>query len=180
MADRPPLSWNIEGFYFDAWLRMNQNTAITITQHPVENGASITDHSYRNPNRFSFDVGMTDVVTSPMFPGSGTRSVNAYNALVELQQTRRLLTLGTKYQSNYTNILIESIDVSDDYRTVNALRATINLVEVIIVKTKYTQVSLTPQATDQTNRGQVSGLSFNQIIRERVTDFIDRIAAPRE
>lgn len=141
---------------FDAWLRLNHNTSLTITQHPVETGAAITDHSYFNPRRFAFDIGVTDTVTSPTFPGQQSRSVNAYNQLVEMQRSRQRLTLVTKYNT-YTNILIENIDVSDDYTTQTALKATIYLLEVIVANVTQAAVSAVPQITDQTSRGQQNG-----------------------
>lgn len=149
----PPLQWSLGGMLFDAWLRLNHNTGLTITQHPVETGAAITDHSYFNPRRFSFDIGVTDTVTSPVFPGNQNRSVNAYNALVQMQRSRQRLNLVTKYNT-YNNILIENIDVSDDYQTQTTLRATIQLVEIIVADVRLAAVSAQPQITDQTNRGQ--------------------------
>lgn len=169
MSSSPPLAWNLGGMFFDAWLRLNHNNSLTITQHPVETGASITDHSYRNPNRFSFEIGMTDTVEAPAFPGSATRSINAYNTLVALQQTRQLLTLVTKYGS-YSNVLIEAIDVPDDFQTKYSLRATITLLEVILVSTQVTASNANPQAVNQTNRGQVPA----QTITERVTEGLVR------
>lgn len=155
----PPLSWNINGLYFDAWLTLNHQTSSTITQHPVETGAAISDHNFINPRRFSFEVGETDVVARPLVQGSGTRSVNAYQAIVALEYSRQLLTLVSKY-GTFNNILIESIDVRDDYRTKNAMKATINLVEVRLAQTRFTQVSANIPAVDQTNRGQVNSQSL--------------------
>lgn len=159
----PPLGWNINGMEFDAWLRLNHNTSLTITQHPVETGANITDHSYRNQKRFSFDIGMTDTVNTSLifgfianiFTKGSDRSVNAYNALVAMQESRQLLTLDCKY-GGYDNVLIESIDVTDDYQTKNALKATINLVQVFITTTKIEKISNNPSATNTSNRGKVN------------------------
>lgn len=153
-AGDAPLQWSLGGMRFDAWLRLQHNTGLTITQHPVETGASITDHSYFNPRRFSFDIGMTDCIVAPQFPGDANRSVNAYNALVNLQGRRERLTLVSKY-GIFPNILIESVDVSDDYSTKNVMKATISLLEIIVAKLQTIKVSADPQVTDQTNKGQV-------------------------
>jgi hypothetical protein len=161
----PPLTWNLNGVHFDAWLRLNHNTSLTVTQHPVETGAAISDHSFVNPRRFSFDIGMTDVANTPVFQGNNTRSVNAYNALTAMQATRQLLTLASKY-GNYRNILIESVNVSDDFRTKNAMFATITLVEIIMAKTQVTRLSAVPQLTDKTSRGTVSPHVLTQKIIE--------------
>jgi len=153
----PPNGWTLGGLYFDAWLRLNHQNSLTITQHPVESGAQITDHSFVNPKRFSFEIGVSNVATSVIatqFQGGASRSVNAYNAILKLQESRQLLTLVSKY-GTYENILIESIDAPDDFTTKEALKATINLYQVIIVQTVKVKVSSSVQVTNQTNRGQV-------------------------
>lgn len=173
----PPLTWNLNGLEFDAWLRLNHNNSLTITQHPVETGASITDHSYVNPRRFAFDIGMTDspiVANPPLFPGNATRSINAYQTIVELQRTRAFLTLTSKY-GFFENILIESIDVPDGFQTKNTMRATINLVEVIVANTRLVQVSANPQATDQTKRGQTPPQSLSQLVTTAAKGVLDSL-----
>lgn len=152
---------------FDAWLRLQHSTSLTITQHPVETGASVTDHSYFNPRRFSFDIGMTDCIVSPQFSGDYNRSVNAYNALVDLQKSRQRLTLVSKY-GIFPNILIESVDVSDDYSTKNAMKATITLLEIIVAKLHTVKASADPQVTDQTSRGQIPPQPVPPEIQTRV------------
>jgi hypothetical protein len=143
--------------FFDAWLTLHHNSSLTITQHPVEYGAAITDHSFNNPLRFSFRIGQTDAASSYyVIPGaSNSRSVNAYNALVTLQQTRQLLQLVTKYNT-YPNILIENIDVSDDYSTQNAAKIDISLIQPIFVGVALTFVTADPQTTNITNQGVAS------------------------
>ncbi len=140
---------------FDAWLRLGHNTSLTITQHPVESGAAITDHSYVNPRKWSFDIGMTDVARGTVQGVSTSRSVNAYNALVQMQSTRNLLTLVSKYGIFY-NILIADISANDNFQSKFGSRFTITLQEVILVRNQITKVSLHPQITNQTSRGQVS------------------------
>lgn len=146
---------------FDAWLRLGHNTSITMTQHPVETGASITDHSFVNPRRFSFDIGMTDVARGSVQGVSTSRSVNAYNALVQMQNSRDLLTLVSKYGVFY-NILISDISANDNFQSKYGSRFTITLQEVILVKNQITKVSLHPQITNQTSRGQVSPNSLTE------------------
>lgn len=160
MATVPPLQWSInqgnKPFYFDAWLRLGHQTSLTITQHPVETGAAISDHSYVNPRRFSFDVGMTDTIAANNVPGFPSRSISAYNLLLNMQESRQPLTLVTKY-GTYNNILIESIDVSDNYVTKYAMRATITLQQLILTNEQNFKRSSNPQATDITARGQLIG-----------------------
>ncbi len=162
----PPTEWSLveptaDGkqivYTFDAWLRLNHANAITVTQHPVQSGADITDHAYVNPKRFSFDIGVTDTVATGRFSANPTRSINAYNTIQQLQARRVPLTLVSKY-GVYENILIESLEASDDYQTSTALKATINLIEIIIADVQVYKLSAAQMATDITNRGNVPAL----------------------
>jgi hypothetical protein len=152
-----PLQWSLGGLLFDAWLRLQHNTSLTITQHPVESGAAITDHSFSNPTRFSFELGVSSCAL-PVLPsevGGASRPIRAYNNLLKKQESRELLRLVTKYNT-YENILIESMDAIDDYTTQNVLKVNVNCVKVIIVNTKLVLVSASPQITDTTNKGTVT------------------------
>lgn len=152
MVSSPPLSWNLDGMVFDAWLTLEHNTTLTVTQHPVEKGAAITDHAYVNPRRWSFNIGETDTIATPSVPGNSSRSINAYQILTARQAARKLMTLVSKYGS-FQNTLIESVDVQDNYQTQNAMRATINIVEVIMANTRTIKVSAIPHTTDRTVKG---------------------------
>lgn len=170
----PPIQWNIDGMMFDAWLSLHHSNSLTITEHPVESGAAIADHSYINPKRFSFQVGYTDVVSSPAVQGAYTRSINAYIKLVELMNTRKLLTLTSKYGIT-KNILIENIDVPDDFSTKNAMKATVNLREIIIAELQFSKVSNNPQLTDTTNRGRINAQSATPKIVSSITSFFNNL-----
>ncbi len=165
--------WNLNGYLFDAWLSMTHDTNLTITQHPVQTGAAITDHSYVNPKRFNFQIGMTDV-TTPLdipgmnkFPTTPTKSLGAYDKLVELQSNREPLYLVSKY-GYFEDILIESIHTPDDFRTKHGLKATITLVQIIMVDVKTARLSGLPHTTDQTNRGPISGRPIEPGTREAI------------
>lgn len=162
----PPLSWSLGGMKFDAWLYLVHNNSLTITQHPVETGATITDHSFVNPKRFSFSVGMTDVVGG--LQGSQSRSVNAYNKLVEMQNSREPLPLVSKY-GVFNNILIADVSANDNFQTKLSGRFTITLQEVILTGSQKPKVSGNPQATNQTNRGNVAPQPITPGIQQAIT-----------
>lgn len=149
--------------YFDAWLRLQHNTSLTITEHPVETGVAIADHAFSDFKRFSFDIGMSNVLQS-VFANTATanddRSVQKYRDLVRLQNQKTFVELYSKYNT-YSNILIQRVDVADDYTTKNAMKATIQLVQIIVASTSSSQLSADPQTTNQTNRGQVSAQPFD-------------------
>lgn len=145
---------NINGYVFDAYLRMQQQSTMTITENPVESGSLVTDHAYVNAPIFTFEIGMTDTAQGKVFGQFGffNRSVNAYKLLKNWQEDRTLLTLNGKY-GFYENILIQDILANDDYTTYNGLKATIVLKQVIITSTKIVKVSSANFMTSSTNRG---------------------------
>ena len=48
-------------WYFDAVMRLEHLESQRVTQHPVQTGANITDHSYAQPAQLTLDIGMSDV-----------------------------------------------------------------------------------------------------------------------
>lgn len=143
---------NIGGLYFDAVLKVDHTSKLTLTQHPVETGANITDHSYVNPNELSLEIGMSDAAIG----GSDGNSVSVYQALRKLQEDRKPLTVVTRLKT-YRNMMIESIASPDDYTTMYGLRASVFLREIIVVSTQTVKVSPRKggdtQKVGQTNAG---------------------------
>lgn len=145
---------NINGYVFDAYLRMQQQTTMTITENPVESGSLISDHAYINPPIFTFEIGMTDTAQGKVFLQFGllNRSVNAYKLLKEWQDNRERLTLNSKY-GFYENILVQDILTNDDYTTYNGMKATVVLKQVLITSTQLVKVSSADFMTSSVNRG---------------------------
>lgn len=146
---------NIGGWFFDAILRTEHTTSLTITEHPVEDGAAISDHAYVNPAQVIMDIGMTDVaqdIVTGQFSGPAGRSVTAYQLLTELQRTRVPLKVVTRL-ATYENMLIETIVTSDDQSTQHGLKATITMKEIFVVAVTTVKLSAQPQATDSTPKG---------------------------
>lgn len=159
--------WNLDGYVFDGWLRLNHGVSATLTQHPVQYGSPISDHYFVNAREYSFEIGVTDVVEAVQgrqYPGSSSKSINAYNAILALMGVNadgtrisnpKFLKLNSKY--GYTDkVMIRNFDVPDDFMTNESLRATLTLVEVIVVGVRQVRVSRRPQQTDVTNRGRVN------------------------
>jgi hypothetical protein len=151
---------NIGGYFLDAIFKIEHTTALTITQHPVETGASISDYAYLNPAQVSLDIGMTDVaqdIIPGQFDGGAafpSRSVNAYQLLKQLQAMRMPVQLVTRLNT-YNNMLVANIVATEDKTTTEALRATITMQEILIASVTAVKISSRPQTTDSTNKGTV-------------------------
>ena len=150
---------NIDGYVFDAYLSMQQNSTLQITSHPVETGSPISDNAYVEPKTFTFDIGMSDVSLGKVYGQFGLleRSVNAYKMLEKWQKDRKLLILNSKY-GVYRNVLVASITPTDNHTTKYGMRATVTLQEVLVTSTQLVKVSAASWFTNSSNRGDQNPL----------------------
>ena len=165
---------NVEGYFFDAILQTTHTASTTITEHPVETGASISDHSYINPAIVEIQIGMSDVaksITDGQFVSSATqsRSVAAFLVLEDLMKRRLPLQVVTRLKV-YRNMLITEINVPDDFLTVHGLKATITFKEIFVAVVKTVKISSRPQTTDNTNRGVVEPVVPNKSILKSIRE----------
>ena len=136
---------NIGGLIFDGVLNSSHESSLNVTKHPVQYGADIADHAIVNPARLSLTIMVSDAmgyITGPeQYPGNGqTKSARAYDTLVQFQKSRIPMKVWTRLQT-YDNMLITSITANEDYTTATALKANIELEQMIIVNVSETKVS---------------------------------------
>lgn len=149
---------NMAGYFFDAVIREEHVSTLRITEHPVQNGASITDHAYQVPSRLTLEIGMSDVMDT-YIPGQyeggyDGKSVYAYQTFKALQMERVPFTVVTRLDV-YENMLIEQIVSPVDNTTPYGLKCIIMLRQIIMAKVSDTTVkSESPQTTDKTDTGQ--------------------------
>lgn len=136
---------------------------LEVTQHPVEDGADITDHSYMRPVELVMRCGwsnsnfqtLVDIVSG--FVNGITESASdyvtsVYTRLRNLQASRELLTVNTSLV-NYESMLITSLQVTRDQRTANVLMVTATLRQVILVAPQTTTVDPSNQADPSSTGG---------------------------
>lgn len=164
---------NIGGFFFDAIFSADTEHSLTITQHPVQTGANISDHAFVNPIRISMQVGVSDAMAyryDADYGGDGnTKSVQAYRLLCKLQELRIPMDVVTRLNT-YKNMLIESIEVNDDVSTLCALKATVNLVQVLVVNVSTEKVSARQWTTDAQQKAQEVQPKDNRTIGRKIED----------
>lgn len=146
-------------YIFDAFFNVNHESNLTITEHPIQSGASISDHAYMEPQSLTFEIGMTDVIKDipstaiKSFSGvDSSRSVNAYKVLRQLQSDRIPLDAITRL-GTYKNMLIETISAPDDNKTLFGLKATVTLKEIFVVNVTTVKISKRAQKSESTNEG---------------------------
>ena len=154
---------NLDGYFFDAIIDSQHTHQAKITSHPVQSGANITDHIYIEPVELTMTIRMSDSFNSYVngqFSGGPSRSVNAYNVLRELQRTRVPFQVVTRLET-YQNMVIETLSVADDYKTLYALEARVTLKQILVVQVRTIKISNRINATDTYNIGVQNAKTYN-------------------
>lgn len=165
---------NIGGWFFDAYLKMDHTSRLTITDHPVQTGAAVTDHAFLQPRELSMDVAMSNVNESAVpgqFSGGYSRSVQAFNILKELQRLRVPIQVHTRL-GLYPNMLIEVLTAPDDYTMLDGLRCTVTFREILVAQVTTVQISARPEVTDSAKRGTPEPVTPNQSILKQMSGLL--------
>ena len=137
-------SKNVRLFYNDTFslsipctIRERHTDYLTITDHPVELGAVVSDHAYLNPQLVDIEVAY----------GAGlVMSLNdIYKKFLDLQASRVQFSIITGKRA-YQNMLIGSMETQTDSRSDNLLHLMMRCRQVIIVSTQVVPVSASKQA----------------------------------
>ena len=105
------------------FVREKHESDLTITKVPVEQGADITDHAFREPDKISIEI-------------VDQNAAATWNALKRFQQSRVPFVLVSGLQV-YKNLLIEHMEAERDVEFSKVLRGKVDLSEIIIVGTAY-------------------------------------------
>mgnify|MGYP001758463341 CR=1 FL=1 len=127
---------------------------LVITDHPVEQGAAITDHAFKRPAEVVLRCGWSNsdilsAVENGSLFGAVTESYvkEVYAQLLELQESRTPFSITTGKRT-YSNMLIASLSTSTDRTTEYSLFVTAVCRQIIIVET---QVATMSPAENQAN-----------------------------
>jgi hypothetical protein len=153
-------------YFFDAVLKTDHVNQRRLTTHPVQSGANITDHSYKIPSKLTMEIGISDAMSILGFDGNEPwtgygvtkeRSVIAFNQLLTMSDSGQPFTVMTRLKK-YTNMVIESIEAIEDYRTLHELRASIVFTEVILASgVNIKKESADIMVTNNIDTGPVQG-----------------------
>lgn len=168
-----PQSSQIGGITVDTTIEERYEDELEVTEHPVEVGAQITDHSFKRPMELRLRCGWSDsslnalegVVSNVLgggaiggalggtFSSSGTFTGGAmrasdyiagiYSQLLQLQESRQTFVVSCGLRI-YSDMLMPSIRVNRDQETQAVLMVEATLRQVILVSTSST--FLPPQA----------------------------------
>lgn len=164
----------------DASVQENHVSTCDLTENPVEDGATITDHVQMKPAELTIDGvisntpisfavldnirGLIDTVTSIL--GKTSRSIEAYNELLRLQKSRVPFKVVTGLKV-YTDMILTSLSVPRTAATGNAIHFSAVMKQIIIAKSETSGVS------DSFFASSVSSLaSKNKNLGQKVTSAI--------
>jgi len=128
--------------------------SLTITKQPVQQGASITDHSFQEPTVFSSTAYFKDNSQSLLgelnsFTSPSVGLAKIYQQLLDLQALRTVFNIVTPKRI-YNNMLLASLTQTTDKATENCLAVSMAFQQVIIVTVATTNVP----RINQTNPGR--------------------------
>lgn len=155
------------GFEGYVAIEEHHSDELTITQHPVEQGAPITDHAFKNPAQLSISAGWSNSQLQAVAQAgrallggdvqhllSPSYVAEIYSKLLALQAEREPFDIFTG-KRRYKNMLMRSLSTTTDEKTENVLVVTASFQEVIIVETQATTL---PPAANQVDPARTAGV----------------------
>lgn len=131
---------------FEALVVMEEQSVDTleVTQHPVQEGAAITDHAFKQPEELTMRV---------VFDDAQRPLAETYARLRELQASREPFDVVTGKRI-HRNMLMLSLSCTNDPDTESVLSLSITLQEVILVQV---EVAVVPPRSRQAQPARTSG-----------------------
>jgi hypothetical protein len=131
------------GFYFDAFLREDHELGIRITEHPVQNGANVSDHAYSLPACLTLEILVSDTMDQ-IIPGQfldANRQYKSSKSKFQLLQTlpgaiNAILT-GGSLTRNYVGTKITYDGPTKSMGAYNILKTLQDLREPLQVTTRF-------------------------------------------
>ena len=142
--------WPIGGVYFDGIMRTEHVSRVRPTQYPVQTGVTMTDHAIIEPAELTIEVMMTDCHT-PSFVTNNLFLDSVYQSMQDIILYSNYLPVERDVGSGAGRSVKTA---PDDVKTLNALKATVRLREVIVANVAETKSSARVAAYKQTKGGQ--------------------------
>ncbi len=124
----------IDGYTVDAALTETHNLAADVTEFPVEDGSTISDHVIVKPRQYS----CTGVISnsplasiSPLRNAATAPATEGRQILEAILETKKVITIQTTLRS-YTNMVMESLTFEESSTTGDALRFTASFRQITI------------------------------------------------
>lgn len=146
----------INGYELDVAVSEEHSFESDVTQHPVEDGADVTDHIRERPIAVRLEGIVSDTPLGDLARRRGTDALpsdDAFARLLAIRGARRSVTIETALKT-YTNMALQSLTVPRDARTGAALRFTALFCQLELVQNQRTAVRVAvPRGKAKVNRG---------------------------
>ena len=160
IVPRQPFDTKIGDIVVDASIAETHVLENEITDHPVEQGANISDHSRPMPDSFTMECVVSN---TPILPdAAGARPENkpgrakaTYEALKKLRDEGTLIDVVTSLVT-YKSMVVKAVSIPRDAKTSDALKFSITLKQIRVVKNKLTASvkAAAPQAKKKAETGK--------------------------
>ena len=138
---RVPVFWGLQlSGRVDSYPSVEHRLELGTTEHPVESGATLTDHAVKRRERLRMEGWVSDLLPAPGRDLEPDGATDTWNAIVELFENRTPVTIVTSLRV-YRNMLIIRAVAPVNRRTGRALRFTIDFAEVIFTSTDFQQLT---------------------------------------
>ncbi len=135
------MSWEVRGveylLYMDAIVTEGHTINATVTQHPVEFGANISDHIILEPREYKMKARISSFPLTrreDSLSGSLSRPRAAWKMIEDLMFSRSFVILRNDLAS-YSNLVLKTISTERDSQTSNVLDFDATFTEVFVVDT---------------------------------------------
>lgn len=136
---------SIGDFVADVTIEEDGADELAITDFPVEQGADITDHSFKRPSSVKILVGYSN--SSPTSGGNPNYVQDIYAQFLALQSSRQPFDVFTGKRI-YSDMLMQRLHQHTDQKLENALIMTVECRQVILTETQTVTV---PSAQNMKN-----------------------------
>lgn len=174
---------SIAGVNIDGIISEDHDRQWRTTDHPVELGANITDHTIIEPKKLTIVGEITDtplggaafgaiIDTVGRFGTStengGTRSQQGYQQLIAVANARDVISVQTKLQL-YDSMIISSIRTLQDKDSSKIVRFQMDLKEIFVVETEVVDIPPEQLAAGKT-RQQASSPAVKGKVEQQTVD----------
>jgi len=147
-------------YFFDAMLQAEHSQVVTVTHHPIQSGAAVSDHAFVDPVELVLSVAFSDVVdryNDTDYMSDTSKSISAYQTFLDLQAKLLPLTVVTRLRQ-YDNMVLTEVRAVEDASTITGLRCQLTFTQIVMaeVSTSTVEVPVISQRPDQsegTNEG---------------------------
>lgn len=162
---------SIGGIIPDVTIEEVSTDKLVVTKHPVERGAAVSDHSYKEPSTVTMRIGWSDsnsltrsIVSGSLFSGSVKSANDMYQDMLDLQVSGERFDLVTGKRT-YTDMLLTQVRQTTDKESENAVVLELELEQQIVVDTTTVSLVSTADQADPAATGAVQNTGTKQPIK---------------